>query len=186
MAITFLTVSIHLKYVLPQCCDNKVSYSLSTHISPCYHSAVAITFLTVSIHLKYVLPQCCDNRVSYTFSTHRSPCYHSDVAITFLTVFIHLKSVLPQCCDNKVSYSFSTHISPCYHTYSPCYSFVSIKLIAHLHIQVTATTVQSQQGFSFPPSSKIYFLGLQDYPIHGLFTILRVFFNFFTSRDGYL
>ena len=104
--ILFFPLDINLKSVLPQCCVNKVSYSFSSHISPCYHSAVAITFLTVFIHLKSLLPQCCVNKVSYSFSSHISPCYHSAVAITFVTVSIHLKSLLPHCCGNKVSYSF--------------------------------------------------------------------------------
>ena len=116
VAITFPTVSVHLKYLLPHCCGNKVSFSFSTHISHCYHIAVVITFLTLSIHLKSVLPQCCVNKVSSPFYTHTRFCYHRDVAITVLTVSIHLKSVLPQCCVNKVSYSFPIHISPCYHS----------------------------------------------------------------------
>ena len=86
VAPTLLTLSIHLKSVLPQCCVNKVSSPFSTHRRLCYHRDVAITVLTVSIHLKSVLPQCCVNKVSYSFPIHISPCYHSAVAITFLTV----------------------------------------------------------------------------------------------------
>ena len=101
MLITFLTVSIHLKSVLPQCCVNKVSYFFSSHISHCYHSDVAKTFLTVTIHLKYVLPQCCVNKVSYSFSTHISPCFYSALSITYLTLPQHVKviatTVLWQC-----------------------------------------------------------------------------------------
>ena len=132
MAITSVTLSIHFKYLLPQCCVNKVTHSFSTHRKPCYHSDVTITFLTVSVHLKSALAQCCVNKVSYCFSTHISHCCHSGVAIT---VSIHLKSLLSYCRCNNVSYCLFTLKTIC------CHNSVSIKyLTLSPYIEILATT----------------------------------------------
>ena len=164
MAITFCTVSIHLKSLPPQCCVNTVSYSFSTHSIPCYHSNVAITFITVSIHLKSVLPHFCVNKVSYSFYTHISPCYHSAVAIMFLTVSIHFKSLLPHCCGNNVYYSVYTwefllpelcgnNVPYQYiHDTNPCYhSAVSKRFLsAHCHLKVLFYSLSHCHSLSTP------------------------------------
>ena len=117
--ISFFPLDRNLKSVLPQCCVNKVSYSFSSYISPCYHSAVAITFLTVSIHLKSLLPHCRGNNVSYCLFTFKNICCHNSVLIKYLTlspyieilattalwhfllIYTWYKSLLPQCCVKK-------------------------------------------------------------------------------------
>ena len=79
------------KFLLPQCCGNKVCYYPSTCTNSCCHSAVSIRFVTTPLHVKSLLPQRCVNKVCYYPSTCTSSCCHSVVSIRFVTNPLHVQ-----------------------------------------------------------------------------------------------